>query len=60
MDLASDLEQEKLAGCGDKLTASLCVSTWSRPMNRISPFSKNASQLRFYLISKFYRCHGAF
>jgi DNA replication protein DnaC len=55
VDLANDLEQEKVAGNGGKLAAGL---------NRFDlvvldelgylPFSKNGSQLLFHLISKLY------
>ena len=55
VDLANDLEQENLAGRGGRLTASL-----SRfhlvVLDELGylPFSKNASQLLFHLISKLY------
>ncbi|MEW5938011.1 MAG: ATP-binding protein, partial [Candidatus Thermoplasmatota archaeon] len=55
VDLANDLEQESLAGRGGKLSASL-----SRfhlvVLDELGylPFSKNASQLLFHLISKLY------
>lgn len=55
VDLANDLEQENLAGRGGRLTASLSRFNLV-VLDELGylPFSKNASQLLFHLISKLY------
>lgn len=55
VDLANELEQEKMAGNGGKLTARL-VRFDLVVLDELGylPFSKNGSQLLFHLISKLY------
>lgn len=55
VDLANELEQEKMAGSGGKLTARL-VRFDLVILDELGylPFSKNGSQLLFHLISKLY------
>ena len=55
VDLANELEQEKLAGLAGKLTARL-VRFDLVVLDELGylPFSKNGSQLLFHLISKLY------
>jgi DNA replication protein DnaC len=55
VDLANDLEQENLAGRGGRLTASLSRFNLV-VLDELGylPFSKNASQLLFHLISRLY------
>jgi DNA replication protein DnaC len=55
VDLANDLEQENLAGRGGRLTVSLSRFNLV-VLDELGylPFSKNASQLLFHLISKLY------
>ena len=55
VDLANDLEQESLAGRGGRLSAALARYNLV-VLNELGylPFSKNASQLLFHLISKLY------
>ncbi|MFO7625924.1 MAG: IS21-like element helper ATPase IstB, partial [Candidatus Fermentibacteraceae bacterium] len=55
VDLANDLEQEKLAGKGGKLTNRLLRFDLV-VLDELGylPFSKNGSQLLFHLISKLY------
>jgi DNA replication protein DnaC len=55
VDLANNLEQENLAGRGGRLTASLSRFNLVL-LDELGylPFSKNASQLLFHLISKLY------
>lgn len=55
VDLANDLEQESLAGRGGRLTASLSRFNLV-VLDELGylPFSKNAGQLLFHLISKLY------
>ena len=55
VDLANDLEQEKLAGNGGKLIGRLLRFDLV-VLDELGylPFSKNGSQLLFHLISKLY------
>lgn len=55
VDLANELEQEKLAGDGGRITAQL-VRLDLVVLDELGylPFSKNGSQLLFHLISKLY------
>ena len=55
VDLANELEQEKLAGDGGKITAQL-VRFDLVILDELGylPFSKNGSQLLFHLVSKLY------
>jgi len=55
VDLANDLEQETLAGRGGRLTSALSRFNLV-VLDELGylPFSKNASQLLFHLISKLY------
>jgi DNA replication protein DnaC len=55
VDLANDLEQEKLAGNGGKLIGRLLrFDLVALDELGYLPFSKNGSQLLFHLISKLY------
>ena len=55
VDLANELEQEKMAGDGGKITAQL-VRLDLVVLDELGylPFSKNGSQLLFHLVSKLY------
>jgi DNA replication protein DnaC len=55
VDLANELEQEKMAGDGGKITAQL-VRLDLVVLDELGylPFSKNGSQLVFHLVSKLY------
>jgi len=55
VDLANELEQEKIAGDGGKITARL-VRLDLVVLDELGylPFSKNGSQLLFHLVSKLY------
>ena len=55
VDLANELEQEKMAGDGGKITAQL-VRLDLVALDELGylPFSKNGSQLVFHLVSKLY------
>lgn len=55
VDLVNQLEQEKLAGRGGKLTASLCrLDLVVLDELGYLPFSKSGGQLLFHLVSKLY------
>ncbi len=57
VDLANQLEQEKLAGAGGKLSERLARYTELVVLDEIGylPFSKNGGQLVFHLLSKLYQ-----
>jgi DNA replication protein DnaC len=57
VDLANQLEQEKLAGAGGKLSERLARYTELVVLDELGylPFSKNGGQLVFHLLSKLYQ-----